>query len=143
DIQLCPANSNRAFVLTSTTLFWIEISPTSGDDISAEELKIAKLYAYSHERDPRDESLRLAVHHRQPDSRNEYSIVNIYSSGNGQIDVCWFSMPKEPQEPRFHHQITFLPRSSSGETENPRTICIVPTALEGPRSSFPHPRILF
>ena len=131
DVQSCPSHASRVFVLTTTTLFWLEISTAEADPPAdgPTEPKFSKLFSFSHGRDPVDDTLRLAVEVGEKNVPGASTLVNIYSSQSSQVNICWFSTPEGYHDARFHHEIAFLPRSSSGESCKPRTLCLAPAKL--------------
>lgn len=115
DIQRCPTKSSRVFVLTSTTLFWLDLAlAESGTDleVSVDSLEgTAKpksqqeqpvvLLSCPHLRDPSDGTLKLCVAPSTALLGRSASLACIYSTRH--VDVTVFSFV----EPGFGEQASF------------------------------------
>ncbi len=138
DIQGCTVDSSKVLVLTTTTLFWIDLITSDSGNASggtAEHLKTAHsanhpriLMSCPHLMDQGDETLKLSIAPTAMSGDQNGYLVLIYSSISPQVAVFWFVESDSGVLARFHQQpFRFTQRAvTPGETSSLRTIVTLP-----------------
>ncbi|KAH6678902.1 RNA polymerase I-specific transcription-initiation factor-domain-containing protein [Plectosphaerella plurivora] len=146
DVQLSPANQGHAFVLTSTTLFWVDLLASS----EVQGLRI--LMSCAHLRSEDRDSLAMTVNHGWHQLGDEAGVVSIYASTGDLLDVFIFSTSPDGALPQFQHHKIRIPPVDGDKTDAARRIrslCLAPALLDirvpedfnGPmRSPLPPPQ---
>lgn len=88
DVQMCPFDHSKAFVLTTTTLFWISNEPAGTAGI-----RLAVVISSPHHKKPNDGTLRLSVSPETDFGHTTACFACVYSSGDAQVSVFWFTRP--------------------------------------------------
>jgi RNA polymerase I-specific transcription initiation factor RRN6 len=145
DVQISPANQSHAFVLTSTTIFWVDLLSSS----EAQGLRI--LMSCAHLRSEDRDSLAMTVNHGWHQLGDDPSIVSVYASTGDLLDVFVFSATPDGVLPQFQHHKIRIPPSEGDKTDDARSIrsvCLAPALLDvrvpndlaRPRSPLPPPQ---
>ncbi|KAG7121768.1 PITH domain-containing protein P35G2.02 like [Verticillium longisporum] len=130
DVKQNPANQRQIFVLTTTSLFWIEISPPVAAGQTASGPRI--LLSCAHLRSANNRFLKLKVHHGWSSLGDDASLVCLHSSRNPDIDIYAFSTHETTSLPQFQHHMVRVPGIGQGEDENGlemQTFCLAPAIL--------------
>ncbi|KAM0272579.1 hypothetical protein ACHAQH_008637 [Verticillium albo-atrum] len=136
DVKQNPANQRQVFVLTTTSLVWIEIFPqgAAGEPLSGTKIHMS----CAHLRSANNRFLKLRVHHGWSSLGDDASLVCIHSSRNPDIDVYTFSTHEATGLPQFQHHIVRVPGIGQGDDENElemQTFCLAPATLATPTTS--------
>ncbi|KAL1876909.1 hypothetical protein VTK73DRAFT_8986 [Phialemonium thermophilum] len=88
DIQICPFDLSRVFVLTSKSLFWLEVvSSTTGST------RLNVIVSAPHYKNSSDASLRLCTSPGMALGNTTTCSVFIYSTSDSQMVAFWFTKP--------------------------------------------------
>ncbi|QBZ60304.1 hypothetical protein PoMZ_07244 [Pyricularia oryzae] len=129
DIAICPGDPSKIFVLTSTTVFWLELRHSSD---ASEPFSVTVLLSCPHLRSPIDDTLRMSI--TRP-ARDERWLVCIFSgTGSSRTTLFWFRSPHLRSETAtFSHQTANL--SLPDDASHIRSIALAPSTLGIPLTS--------
>ncbi|KAI6365970.1 hypothetical protein MCOR25_005205 [Pyricularia grisea] len=132
DIAISPGEPSKLFVLTSTTVFWLELRHSSE---ASEPFLINILLSCPHQRSPVDDTLRMSV--TRP-ARDDRWLVCIFSgTGSSRTTLFWFRSPHPRSETAtFSHQIASL--SLPDDAKHIRSIALTPSTLDIPLAATGH-----
>ncbi|TLD34186.1 hypothetical protein PspLS_01504 [Pyricularia sp. CBS 133598] len=132
DIAICPGDPSKLFVLTSTTVFWLELRHPSD---ALEPFSVTVLLSCPHQRSSIDDTLRMSI--TRP-ARDDRWLVCIFSgTGSSRTTLFWFRSPHPRSETAtFFHQTASL--SLPDDAGHIRSIALTPSTLGIPLTSTGH-----
>ncbi|EFW98789.1 duf1000 domain containing protein [Grosmannia clavigera kw1407] len=147
DIHLCSTEPSRVFVLTSTTVFWLDLalvdSGTGLESTIASHDETAKgqsqkkhpavLLSCPHLRDPTDGTLKLCVAPSRPFLGRNASLVCVYSTTHAEVSVFRFAEPGLREQACFEQQLFRLrPPTKQGQQgrHGEQSILVLPKAVQ-------------
>ncbi|KAM0335169.1 hypothetical protein ACHAQA_000210 [Verticillium albo-atrum] len=133
DVKLYPANKRQIVVLTTSSLFWIDVLPQGVAGQKRGGPKI--LMSCAHLRSANNRFLKLKVHHGWSELGDDASLVCLHSSRNPDIDIYAFSMHETTGLPQFQHHMVRVPGIGQGDDEKTlemQTFCLAPAMLSAP-----------
>ena len=129
DVQFSPTAPSQVFVLTSTTLFWLDIASLDLDSTRppagpspAVLLSSPHLCQHGHQ------TMRLSVGMVAVGPAGNVQIVSIYSSQSTEMMVFWLMVASSGSTAKVHHQLlrSSVPAGVSGEVPRHRTVLLLP-----------------
>lgn len=110
DVQVSPGNPSHVFVLTTTTIFWLDLSlfrvVPRGKHTKAR--KPLLLLSCSHLKSPIDKTMKLSLTCSVSDLGETVTLALIYSMRHPEVTVFWFPEVKPGCEPTYQQQIIQL-----------------------------------
>ncbi|CAK7271730.1 hypothetical protein SEPCBS119000_004754 [Sporothrix epigloea] len=113
DVQVSPNNASHVFVLTSTTLFWLDFSSLHAIPPPRQQAKVRKpllLLSCPHLKSPIDTTMKLSLTSSVSDKGETVTLALIYSMRHSEITMFWFPELKADCEPTFQQQNLQLAR---------------------------------
>ncbi|OLN86208.1 hypothetical protein CCHL11_04208 [Colletotrichum chlorophyti] len=120
DVKLNPVNQSQVFILTSSSLFWIETSTTGTAAVKPGGISI--LQSFAHLRSSDVDSLRLTVHHGGRGAGTDGCTVYIYSEKSSDVEVYWFSIAEKTGLPQFEHHMMKVGKPAAASQGSPPKI---------------------
>lgn len=120
DIQISPLNPSHIFVLTTTTIFWLDLSPVREALLLAASSRSSKtkqpllLLSCPHLRGPGDKTLKLSLTTANSDNGDDVAVVLVYSMRHPEVAVFWFQQASNSEEPTFQQQVLQIARPKFG-----------------------------
>ncbi|KAL1894584.1 hypothetical protein Sste5346_005819 [Sporothrix stenoceras] len=115
DIQISPLNTSHVFVLTTTTIFWLDLSPLrealllrSSSRPSSRPSKTKQpllLLSCPHLRGPGDKTIKLSLTTVKSDAGDDVAAALVYSMRHPEVAVFWFQQASDGEEPIFQQQV--------------------------------------
>jgi RNA polymerase I-specific transcription initiation factor RRN6 len=103
DVRICPFDASKAFVLTTTTLFWVSNEPAGAGGV-----RLAVIISSPHYKKPNDETLRLGVSPGIDLGHTLACFVCVYSSADAQASAFWFTKPTAEGPAQFFYRTIYL-----------------------------------
>ncbi|ERT00060.1 uncharacterized protein SPSK_08379 [Sporothrix schenckii 1099-18] len=126
DVQVSPVNTAHVFVLTTTNVFWLDLSPLQAaraSGVSSTPSKSSKspkltqpllLLSCPHLRGPDDKTLKISVAKAESYQGNDVAVVLVYSMKHPEVAVFWFQQSSDGEESTFQQQVFQLARPRFG-----------------------------
>ncbi|KIH91536.1 hypothetical protein SPBR_01243 [Sporothrix brasiliensis 5110] len=126
DIQVSPVNTAHVFVLTTTNVFWLDLSPLQAARASRVSSTLSKtskspkltqpllLLSCPHLRGPDDKTLKISVAKAESYQGNDVAVTLVYSMKHPEVAVFWFQQSSDGEESTFQQQVFQLARPPFG-----------------------------
>jgi len=129
DIQLSSRAPSQVFVLTSTTLFWLDTAFLNlEDERPLSGPSPAVLVSCPHLRRDGNRTMQLSIGTLADEPTGSGQIVSIYSSQSSEMTVFWMLTSSPGGPASVHHQLFSFSRPSEASAEAPRqrTMLLLP-----------------
>lgn len=116
DVQVSPVNTSHVFVLTTTTIFWLDLSPLQSERSPGASSKSSKkkqpflLICCPHLRGPGDKTMKLSLVSAKSDHSGDVAVALVYSMRHPEVAVFWFQQALNGDEATYQQQVFQLAR---------------------------------
>ncbi|CAK7216959.1 hypothetical protein SBRCBS47491_003000 [Sporothrix bragantina] len=113
DVQVSPNNASHVFVLTTTTIFWLDLSSLNTVISPGKYSKTKKpllLLSCPHLRSPIDKTMKLSLARSTSHLGENVTLALIYSMRHPEVAVFWFPEVTTGSEPTYQQQVFQLAR---------------------------------
>ena len=116
DVQVSPTNASHVFVLTTTTIFWLDLTTTLNTAIApgkyAKTRKPLLLLSCPHLRSPVDKTMKLALTRTKTTTHGgaNATLALVYSMRHPEVAVFWFPDVTPGSQASYQQQVFQLAR---------------------------------
>jgi RNA polymerase I-specific transcription initiation factor RRN6 len=140
DVQVDPANSYRFFILTTTSLYWIDVSRFGDDEdeignlLGASQPQSTVLMSQPHVIGLKDDTIKLSISSVAMPGYDNAALATISSSKSPDVAVFWFTTTSGGDLPQSRNEtIRFKPQENSKtEPNNFQTLLFFPRSVFEP-----------
>ncbi|CAK7198951.1 hypothetical protein SEUCBS139899_001619 [Sporothrix eucalyptigena] len=112
DIHVSPSNASHVYVLTTTTIFWLDISQLMAAPLSGKSKtkKPLLLLSCPHLRSSIDKTMKLTLTRTKSHLGEDVTVAMVYSMRHPEVATFWFPDILTGSEPTYQHKVFQLAR---------------------------------
>jgi RNA polymerase I-specific transcription initiation factor RRN6 len=120
DVQVSPVNTSYVFVLTTTSIFWLDLSPLQAARSPGASSKASKtnqpflLLSCPHLRGPGDKTMKLSLASAKSDHGDDVAVALVYSMRHPEVAVFWFQQATDGGQATYQQQVFQLAHPQFG-----------------------------